>query len=387
MRRAVSVLSIGALVGALCSAVVPASAYPTLDTSSVSLSTELFNRCFDQPNTVSESPLGAFAFSVSPTFVIAMQQQQPMLAMPDISLPRLASMIATVPLPAVRGVRGVVAEPSYVAPVIHAGSVDTTTTETPQLSSPGPAIGYYQDVAPSPTVAPAAFRFDLPSREGSSSLSFSPVLTPTTGFTASTIGADSQAVTPQIAANASVPVRLGHVHLETHADAGQARSDALAFNDKAYGAGATINARVGPQKLGVDISSHYEHLSVDQPLFNAATLDGVSNVGLENNVPVFVPAYADISKQTLSAGLAVPVTRRLTASVQVDSQHLFGGYGVPGVTNLDANNMIYGARLTYQLKGSSAISLSAKQYHYQDNLVPLNFFNQTSANLNFTVKF
>jgi hypothetical protein len=384
MRRAVSVLSIGALVGALCSAVVPAFAYPTLETPTVSIASELFQRCFSEPNTSSESPLGSFAFNVSPTIVIA--AQDPVLAMPDISLPRLASMISTVPLPAVGGARGVVAQPSYVAPVTRASSAQISLA-APQLASPGPAIGYYQDVAPAPTVAPASLRFDLPSRDGSSSLSFSPVLTPTTGFTASSIGTDSKPAQPQIAANASVPMRLGHVHLETHADAGQTRADALSFNDTAYGGGATFNARVGPQKLGVDISSHYEHLSLDQPVFNAASLDGRSNVELENNLPVFVPAYADISKQTLSAGVAVPVTRRLTASVQVDSQHLFGGYGVPGVTNLDANNMIYGARLTYQLRGSSAISLSAKQYHYQDNLIPLNAFNQTSANLNFTVKF
>lgn len=379
MRRAVSVLSIGALVGALWSAVVPASAYPSLDSPAVSLSAELFNRCFSEPNTSSESPLGAFAFNVPSTIVIA---GEPLLTMPAISLSHLASMIATVP-PPVRDV----ATPAYVAPLVRATGSQTLTLTAPQISSPAPAIGYYQDAAPAPTVAPAAFRFDLPSRDGANSLSFSPVLTPTTGFTASTIGADSQPSKPQIAANASVPLRLGHVHLETHADAGQSRSDALAFNDTAVGGGATFNARVGPQKLGVDISSHYEHLTVNQPLFNGASFDGISNVELENNLPVFVPAYADIAKNTLSAGLAVPVSRRLTASVQVDSQHLFGGYGVPGVTNLDANNMIYGARLTYQLRGTSAISLSAKQYHYQDNLIPLNAFNQTSANLNFTVKF
>ncbi|MBV8637356.1 MAG: hypothetical protein JO322_04675 [Candidatus Eremiobacteraeota bacterium] len=381
MRRAVSVLSIGALVGALCSAVVPAFAYASLDAPTVSLSTELFNRCFSEPNTSSESPLGAFAFNVPPTIVIAAQPN--VLTMPGISLSRLASLITTVPAPTAPGI----ATPAYPAPAVHLGGEPTITLTSPQLASPQPAIGYYQDAAPAPTVAPKSVRFDLPNGDQSRSLSFSPVLSSSSGFNAPPIGAGSQASVPQTNADVSVPMRLGHVHLETHADAGEARSDALAFKDTAYGGGATFDARIGKQKLGVDLSGHSEHLTVNQPVFDGASLDGQSNFELTNNLPVFVPAYADINKQTLSAGLAVPVNRRLTASVQVDAQHLVGGYGVQGLTNLDANNMIYGARLTYQLKGTSAISLSANQFHYQDNLIPLNTFNQTSANLNFTVKF
>lgn len=381
MRRAVSVLSIGAFVGALCSAVVPASAYASLDAPTVSLSTELFNRCFSEPNTSSESPLGAFAFNVSPTIVIIAQSGT--LEMPKLSLSRLASLITTVPTPNADGV----AAPAYITPTLRPSSEEQITLTAPQLASPQPVIGYYQGAAPAPTVAPKSLRFDLPSSDENTSLSFSPVLSSATGFAAPPIGSGTQAALPQTNANVSVPVRLGHVHLETHADAGQSRSDALAFKDTAYGGGATFDARIGKQKLGLDLSGHTEHLTVNQPVFDAASLDGQSNFEVTNNLPVFVPAYADINKQTLSAGVAVPVNRRLTASVQVDAQHLIGGYGVQGLTNLDANNMIYGARLTYQLKGTSAISLSANQFHFQDNLIPLNTFNQTSANLNFTVKF
>ncbi|HVA29104.1 MAG TPA: hypothetical protein VNF68_13055, partial [Candidatus Baltobacteraceae bacterium] len=79
---------------------------------------------------------------------------------------------------------------------------------------------------------------------------------------------------------------------------------------------------------------------------------------------------------------------RLTGTFQVDSQHLLGGYGMPGLGNLDANNTVYGARVTFQLpKSASAISLSAQQLHYQDNIVPANAFVQTSANVDFTIKF
>lgn len=380
MRRAVSVLSIGALVGTLWSAVAPASAFPSLDVPTVSLSTELFNRCFSEPNTSSESPLGAFAFNVSPTIVVAAQPD--VLVMPVLSLSHLASMIATVPTPDAAGVT----MPASIAPAVRPSGEQLTLT-TPQLASPEPVVGYYQDAAPAPTVAPKSLRFDLPNSDENTSLSFSPVLSSASGFNAPPIGAGTQSALPQTNANVSVPVRLGHVHLETHADAGESRSDAIAFKDTAYGGGATFDARIGKQKLGLDVSSHTEHVTVNEPVFDGSSLDGQSNFELTNNLPVFVPAYADINKQTLSAGLAVPVNRRLTASLQVNEQHLVGGYGVQGLTNLDANNMIYGARLTYQLKGTSAISLSANQFHFQDNLIPLNTFNQTSANLNFTVKF
>ena len=381
MRRAVSVLSIGALVGTLWSAAVPASAFESLSVPAISLSSELFNRCFSEPNTTSESPLGAFAFNVPPTFVIAAQPAQ--LKMPILSLSHLASMITTVPVPTAPGM----AAPVSVAPVVRPSDEQTASLfQTPQLSSPAPVIGYYQDAAPKPTVAPASLRFDLPNREDGS-LTFGTALTSATGFSAPEIGAGGESSVPRTKADVSLPVRLGHVHLETHADAGQARSDSIAYKDVGYGGGAMFDARIGKQKLGLDLSGHTEHLTVNQPVFDAASLDGQSNFELSNNVPVFVPAYADINKQTLSAGVAVPVSRRLTASVQVDAQHLIGGYGVPGTTNLDANNMMYGARLTYQLKGTSAISLSANQFHFQDNLIPLNAFNQTSANLNFTVKF
>ena len=380
MRRAVSVLSIGALVAVLWSGIAPAAGSPALTVPQISLAHDVFDRCFsvDDAARDTESPLGLFAFRVVTVDTPSLPGITVDLG--AVSLAQLAAMAE--PAPPTPDV----SHPRY-APGLIRPAVEATTLSEPQSQTPN--VGYYRQADPMPTIAPSSYRFDLPSRSGSSSLSFSPVLNPTTGFTAASLGTDDSGSLPQLGGNVSMPVRLGHVHLQTHADAGRARSDALAYNDTAMGGGATFDARLGKwKKLGVDVSSHYEHLTVDQQLLSGASLDGTSNmeVGLDH-LPVFVPAYADISKHTVSAGLAVPVSRRMTASVQVDAQHLIGGYGTPGLANLDANNMIYGARLTYQLKGSSAISLSAKQYRYQDNLIPQNAFTQMSANLNFTVKF
>jgi hypothetical protein len=147
--------------------------------------------------------------------------------------------------------------------------------------------------------------------------------------------------------------------------------------------------RAGRRNLGVDLSSQLEHVTLNAPQFSASNGNAAPTVGLAgDNLPVFVPAYADVSAHTLSTGLTVPVSRSLTANLQYDTQHLMGAYGVPGASNLDANNTIYGAQLTFQLpRSASAISFSAHQYHFQDNLVPSNAVTQTNANLNFIVKF
>lgn len=390
MRRAGSVLSIGALV-MLWSGI--ASAHATLAPRGVeSLSEELFARCFGEQaparpdflaaDSSDESPLGDWAFRVSD----------------DLAQAHIVTIPGFTPLPFDRlalsaGAASVVpsatplAVPSAAYANIAVPLADAVTTLDPARRS-APAVGYYRDAAPLPTDAPASYRFDLPSANGATAFSLGPVLNPITGFTASSVGADANASVPHAQANVSLPMRVGHVRFQTHADAGQAQSDALALRDQSFGGGATFDARLGHQKLGVDVSSQLEHLQVNQPSFTASSFDGATNYALNgDHLPVFVPAYADVTKHTVSAGLAVPVSKRVTAAVQVDQQHLLGGYGAPGLSNLDANNTIYGAKVTYQFKGASALSFSAKQYHFQNNLVPSSAFTQTSANLNLTVKF
>jgi len=139
-----------------------------------------------------------------------------------------------------------------------------------------------------------------------------------------------------------------------------------------------VNVRAGKHNFGLDFSSDIEHLSLNTPTFNVN----------DSDAQLFAPSFADVSRRTLGTALTVPLSRRLTGSLQFDTEHLLGGYGAPGLENLDANNTVLGARLTYQLpKSSSAISFSAKQFRYQDNLIPTNTFVQTSANVDFTVKF
>lgn len=209
------------------------------------------------------------------------------------------------------------------APQFTTASSDLTVPNVPKTlqiaSAQAPTVEYYQDPVPVATDPPAVSRFDLDRR----------------------------------------------VNFVAHADAS---TDTTSIT-----AGAAFNARLGNKVVGVDVSRSLAHFSNSNPTVNA---------GLTNDmIPAYIPPFSDISKNSVSAGFNVPVSRRMTANVQVDAQHYVGGM-VP----FDAYNTVVGMGLTYKMKGPGAISLVTKQYRYQDNLLPLNL-TQTSTNLTFSVKF
>lgn len=112
------------------------------------------------------------------------------------------------------------------------------------------------------------------------------------------------------------------------------------------------------------------------------------SAGIDNTLPVFVPSYANVSRSSLSANVAVPLAPRLLVGVGYNTERLVTGYGMPaGLDGLDARNDTYSGNLTFLFpRLSSALSLSAQQYRYQDNLLPAEF-TQLRENLNLTVKF
>jgi hypothetical protein len=356
MRRWLCALQIGALVSVLCSGVAAASMTPNgaFAPQSYDLSAQLFARCFGESSAqpaIFDAPLRGVAFTVKAIAPSTATTQH---------------VAATLPAPTVT-----VSDPSFAPEPLAAKQVSLA-----QLSSQtqAPEIAYYQSALPSPTDPPATHRFDLSTLQMSQAQLSS--------FAAATLASSASNVQTT---GTYVPIRLGKLQFSPHAEAGQ--SDALQSNttNGAVGAGATLNVRAGARSVGLDLSSALEHMTLTSPQFSAANAAAPSLSGAQ--LPVFVPAYADVSAQTISTGVTVPVTRKLSASLQYDMQHLLGAYGMPGVSNLDANNTIYGAQLTYNLKGWSAISLSTHQYHFQDNLLPSNALTQINTNLNFTIKF
>jgi hypothetical protein len=355
MRRWLCAMQVGVLVAVLCSGVAAASMTArdsTFAPQPFDFSAQLFARCFgeaiDQQAASFDAPLRGVAFVTKVMAPVSTAQHVTAASAPTIT----------------------VSDTSFGPPL------PMKQVSLAQLSSQSrvPAVEYYESALPLPTDAPASHRFDL------SALQMSAAQLNGFAETAQAAGASNLEST-----GAYVPVRLGKLSFAPHAEAGESSDLQANTTNGALGAGATLNVRAGARNLGVDLSSALEHVTLTAPQYSATSASAPALTGAQ--LPVFVPAYADVSAQTISTGVTVPVSRKLTASVQYDMQHLLGAYGVPGATNLDANNTIYGAQLTYNLKGWSAISLSTRQYHFQDNLLPSNALTQINTNLNFTIKF
>lgn len=357
MRRWLCTLQIGVLTAVLWPGVAFASLADSFSPQPIDLSTQLFARLFGESSdrSAAETPLRELAFQVNNVAATTVSAQTTLLQLPAPNT--------------------TLSDPSFVPPSPSRAASMVALGEPLRV----PAVEYYEGAAPNPTDAPATHRFDL------SGLQVVPL--PSAPFAPSSFSAgpsDTSVVTQ--GGGVKLPVRLGKLRFSPHADVAQTQNLQTNFTTGSLGAGATLDVRAGSRSLGVDLSSQLQHATLSAPQFSTT---GAPAVGLAaDNLPLFVPAYADVSAHTISTGVTVPVTRSLTANLQFDTQHLLGTYGQPGISNLDANNTGYGAQLTYNLpRTTSAISFSASQNHFQDNLVPMNALTQTNANVNFTIKF
>lgn len=193
-------------------------------------------------------------------------------------------------------------------------------------------------------------------------------------------------------AAAAIPssLRVGPLRFTTSVESASLTAPSVGMNDNAYGAGANLNVRAGARTLTLGVSSNYERLTRnDSSGMTPAAFGSSSSWQLPgSNVPLAVPNYADVSKVSVGAGVAVPVFNGLTLNLDYAADRMFGGYGLPGVTNLDAFDNSYGGKLTFEIPhSSSTVSISARQLHYLDSLIPANTSTQTREDVNFTVKF
>jgi hypothetical protein len=164
----------------------------------------------------------------------------------------------------------------------------------------------------------------------------------------------------------------------------------LGLHDSSYGAGANFNLPAGKRDLNLTLSSGYEHVGRgDSTNFSTAPLPSASSWQLPSgDVPLVIPNYAQLNRFSVGAGLAVPVVRGLTLNLNYDAQHLYGGYGLPGLVNLDTTNNSYGGKLTFEIpRASGTLSISAYQDRFSDSVLPINGTTQTREDVNFTVKF
>ncbi|MBV8490048.1 MAG: hypothetical protein JO199_05900, partial [Candidatus Eremiobacteraeota bacterium] len=228
------------------------------------------------------------------------------------------------------------------------------------------AMGTYQPEAPQAVISPEP-----------GTLSFQPLGTEQTAeqhqddlLSAAASAPDAQ----RSAGSISQTLHVGPESFQGRTQGTQVQSQAASIDDASYGAGANFDVRAGARKLNVDVSSSYEHLlRNDASSFSSSNLGGTGWQLPGDNVPLAVPNYADVSKLAVGANVAVPVFKGLTLNLNYDAARMLGGYGLPGVTNLDAIDNSYGGGLTLSIpRFSSTLSVSAQQQHYQDNIAPLN---------------
>ncbi|HEY5256998.1 MAG TPA: hypothetical protein VIJ12_01315 [Candidatus Baltobacteraceae bacterium] len=190
------------------------------------------------------------------------------------------------------------------------------------------------------------------------------------------------------------PVRVGSFTLSGSATSNDFTT--IAAHDAQLAAGTTVRVSAGRRQFNVSVGSDYERLTDGNALtFAQSTQVGVdryertsSLAQLPGGSPaLLIPSYADVTSRGINAGVAVPVNHSLTVGVGYGTRRFTGSYGASFAPNLDASNYSYLGNITFSMpRSSSAITLSARQNRYQDNLTPFSV-QQTRADLNFTVKF
>lgn len=192
-----------------------------------------------------------------------------------------------------------------------------------------------------------------------------------------------------IATGVDVPARIGKMHFDTAfhamqvcgtADEAAACTAAPETAAQSFTAGTNFNV-VGSVKLG--LSSSLEHLNnATSSMFPYIPLDPDAQAGLTYF------GLTNVVSQSVGAQVAVPVNRHITVGLQYNRAHYQGDYGNTLLPGFDASKDTYLGNVTYQLPNtSSAITLSARQYRYQDTFAPNFNLTETRADLNFTVKF
>ncbi|MGB8520891.1 MAG: hypothetical protein WCD38_12080 [Candidatus Tumulicola sp.] len=397
MRRLAGLIASAALAVALVPRIASASPH-VAGTASFDLPAQVMMRIFGESadasaalaaaygDRISESPLRDLALGTAPALRSATFERRPGSS-PTFASSRNARFVAS------DGAAFDLAQ-SVGAPLLRSNLRFAVTPQSDddasarddaaRISATTFTAGQYQPVARVTLVSPQSGAFSLgglvhgtaPTVAASSALAFGE-----SGTIAGSAGS-VQAVPSS--------VRLGPLKFTTRLESASMAAPSVGLNDDGAAAGANLDVRAGARTLTFGLSSDYERLTrSDSSGLTPATLGDASSWQLPGaGVPLAVPNYANMSKVSLGAGVAVPVLSGLTLNLDYAADRLFGGYGLPGLSNLDAIDNSYGGKLTFQIPNSSStLSVSARQLRYLDSLIPVNTTTETREDVNFTVKF
>jgi len=218
-----------------------------------------------------------------------------------------------------------------------------------------------------------------------------------------------------VGAAIEIPVRIGPVHFSSEIQTADMQTlqpdvfrtlvacgttDAAApcpylTEARAQGVAAStdFHVRAGNDILSLQLGGNIERMRDPNLSFPAAPLDtdpfAQTGIPQMDQAPMmYYPGVNSIVKHGLDARIDVPVNSRITLGFAYDTQHYQADYGSLLIPSLDAWKSTYLGNLTYALPHSSSlITLSARQYHYQDSFASTFNLNETRAALDFTVKF
>lgn len=387
MRRPIGVMLIAALAAALGPGIAFASPL-SAPGASIDLRPQLLMRIFGETSDdraslaaaygdrTSESPLRDLALQVGPAHRLAAYVGD-VSSLPSFAVTGAVAYTSD-PFGLTRSLRNldVASSARFQLPAVpHDYAAAESVVALPAAPRMAYTIGSYQPVDPVAIVSPAP-----------GALSFGPLVRPQAAQTMTFNG-----VPGARASSGMVPAtfHVGPVQVQARVEGASLQSDETALHDNAYGAGANFDLRAGSRNVNVDVSSTYEHLTRnDASTFSAPQVGGSSWQLPGADTPVVIPNFADVSKVSVGAAVAVPVVHGLTLNVNYGADRMFGGYGLPGLSNLDATDNSYGGRLTFAIPhSSSTLSISASQSRFLDSVLSSSAFTQTRGDVNFTVKF
>lgn len=358
MRRVVGIVAATALVLALSSAIARATTLPTLIGAS-DLGSQVMLRLFGETSDSSASFAAAQGdrTSESPFHELALQP------------------------PPAGGTLAATNAPAFAQDRLTLRDLDATRTDVrfspvtlwhdnviAFVPSGTPFTVPYQPVAPMPSISPEP-----------GTLAFAPPAAPA--------GGNDSAARSTRGAYVPTSTQLGAVRFDGRNDATSIQTPQLNLNDTPSANGANFNLRAGKHSLSVNLSGAYDQVTGGGNDFAASALN-TGSLQVPGSVPLVVPNEGSGNQPSLGAGLAVPVIHGLTLNLNYAAERLYNGYGLPGLTNLDAVNNTYGGRLTFNLPDTSSfLSISAYQDRFNDSLLPINGSTQTREDVNFTVKF
>ena len=195
----------------------------------------------------------------------------------------------------------------------------------------------------------------------------------------------------------SVQGNFGAAHLQELSANAFGSTTTTRGTDDRFSAGTSFGVRALGRPVAVDVSASYEHLLRNDSTASAYVPLDPGTQGPDPGAFVSAPAgmspstfnpnFIDVTRRSLNAAAAVPLSQNLRLNLQYNTQYYTGSYS--GLTQaIDGRKDFYLGNLTYHIPStSSAITFSAKQYRYRDSLLPTNGLTQNRADLNFTVRF